>query len=144
MAYRLRIAYLEGNIQPESSLQHQVKGGGCHAKFLPIPSLQTVSGAPAKRTPAAEEATEQETLPESAAAQGAVYLSDADRVGFFSPMATFLLEVFHLKEAFASQLRLSPQGKEFPVADFCITLVILPILGIERISHMDDKLIPLM
>ena len=60
--------------------------------------------------------------------------------GFFSPMATFLLEVLHLKEAFASQLSLSHQGKEFPVADFWITLVTLPILGIERISHIADKL----
>ena len=60
--------------------------------------------------------------------------------GFFYPMAVFLLEVLHLKEAFASQISLSHQGKEFTVADFCITLVILPILGIERISHIDDTL----
>ena len=60
--------------------------------------------------------------------------------GFFYPMAIFLLEVLHLKEAFASHISLSHQGKEFPVADFWITLVILPILGIERISHIDDKL----
>ena len=60
--------------------------------------------------------------------------------GFFYPMATFLLEVLALKEAFASQISLAHRGKEFTVADFCITLVILPILGIERISHIDDKL----
>ena len=60
--------------------------------------------------------------------------------GFFYPMATFLLEVLHLKEAFASQISLVHQGKDFTVADFCITLVILPILGIERISHIDEKL----
>jgi len=60
--------------------------------------------------------------------------------GFFSPMATFLLEVLHLKEAFASQISLVHQGKDFTVADFCITLVILPILGIQRISHIDDTL----
>ena len=48
--------------------------------------------------------------------------------GFFSPMAMFLLEVLHLKEAFASQISLAHQGKEFPVPDFCITLVLLPIL----------------
>ena len=54
--------------------------------------------------------------------------------GFFSPMAMFLLEVLPLKEAFASQLSLAHRGKEFTVADFWITLVILPIPGIERIQ----------
>lgn len=60
--------------------------------------------------------------------------------GFFYPIAVFLLEVLHLKEAFASQISWAHSGKTFTVADFCITLVLLPILGIERISHIDEKL----
>lgn len=60
--------------------------------------------------------------------------------GFFYPMALYLIEVLHLKEAFACQISLTHQGNTFTVADFCITLIVLPILGIERISHIDDKL----
>lgn len=60
--------------------------------------------------------------------------------GFFYPMALFLIEVLHLKDAFSRHISLTHRGKTFTVADFCMMLIVLPVLGIERISHIDDKL----
>lgn len=64
----------------------------------------------------------------------------ATQYGFFYPVAMFLLKVLGLKTLFESHISVTHKGRDFTCADFCITLVVLPILGIERISHIDDTL----
>ena len=62
------------------------------------------------------------------------------RYGFFPPIAKFFLDYLGLRKRFKLISLKKIRDRDFSIIDLCISMISLPILGIERISHVNDML----
>jgi len=75
---------------------------------------------------------------------------DLSQFGLFPLVAWYFLDVFSLRELFEQTVTVNkkrnhnrqrkPKQREFSDADMCLGLMILPILGIERIAQITERM----
>ena len=75
---------------------------------------------------------------------------DLSQFGLFPLVAWYFLDVLKLRELFEKTVTVNkkrhhnrqrkPKQREFSDADMCLGLMILPILGIERIAQITERL----